>query len=164
MTQNITLVTVCEQSKTRPSWCSYAEGPTGGGGFSYYIYAGTHYTLPSFTCQAGSVTITVTDGASDGDVYEVALDGTRIFQTGAVTYPSGGLSTGTWTGTVTEGTHTVDVWDIILSYIGYDSPFGTAGFPVQGDMDPAGLYIYITCPDAPAEGGAIKRRHVKIHA
>lgn len=163
MSQSISTLVVCEYGQPRPSWATYTEGPFGGGGsvggvFSPY----TVYRLTPFTCQAGSVTIDVSDIASDGDVYEVALDGVRLFQTSTQTYPSGSGSTGTWTGTVTEGTHYIEVWDILLSYIGYDSPFGNVGFPVDISMSPAGVFLQITCPDAPT--GAIKRRHVKIHA
>jgi hypothetical protein len=84
--------------------------------------------------QFGVLTVTATDLAAPGDVFEVFANGVSLGITSPVSAdPAGPNSTGTFTTQVSPGAVTIDAWDVIMSYV---DPNGFTTSPYGGQLDP----------------------------
>ena len=117
---------------------SYCTGPLGDVG-------GTEGgALSVVTTSAGTLTVDVQDCCLVGDIYGVGVNGTALGLSSIVSLGGPLNSTGSFSIAVGAGTQFVTFDDALLSYIGYDDPWG--GGTVPDVYSPAGYYeqIYIT--------------------
>lgn len=85
--------------------------------------------------------ITISDCCLIGDVYQLILDGLAKGITPPEPIGGSTLSVGDFYVTVAGGAHSLNVWDIVLSYLGFASPYG--GGIVGTEYSPAGLEIRV---------------------
>ena len=85
---------------------------------------GNTYLLTFTLSNPATVQFAVEDFVLTGDFYDLILNGTEIMETSHV--PAGGssFSQGTVTENLGAGSYSVAIWDVLLSYIGFSSPFG----------------------------------------
>ena len=75
---------------------------------------------------AGTLHLTIQDCCLVGDVYQAFVDGLTVGYTSVVQLGGSPNSSGTFDIPITAGSHTFDVADILLQYIGFAPPFGSA--------------------------------------
>jgi hypothetical protein len=126
-----------ETSTPKPAGTTYPVGPAGGGGLDGGAIGFS--TIGPYSPV--TLHITVSDLFAVGDVFEAILDGLSVGITSAVPMFSSTHSTGDFYVTVAGGAHSLDVWDIVLSYLGFASPFG--GGMVPFNFTPAQFEIRV---------------------
>ena len=91
---------------------------------------------------AGILHITIDDCCRIGDVYQAFVDGLTVGFTSVVQLGGPSLSSGIFDIPITAGSHSFDVADILLQYIGFAPPFGSADGSevVEFDLQSRRLY------------------------
>jgi hypothetical protein len=100
----------------------------------------------SFTAPfAGTLVMTVqpTVEVFAGDVYQAFVDGTSLGFTTPVPLFGTAFSTGTFTTGVSAGPNTFNINDQILSYIGFQAPYGPPATTVPAGFSPNSVTIVL---------------------
>jgi hypothetical protein len=102
----------------------------------------------SFTAPfTGTLLMTVepTVEFAAGDVYQAFVDGTSLGFTPAVplAVPGTNFSTGTFTTAVSAGPNTFNINDQLLSYIGFQAPYGPPATTVPASFSPTSVTVIL---------------------
>ena len=123
-------------------------GPGGYGGGT--IEGDTLVTAPF----GGTLTISVQDLSTPGNVFEIVLDGTSLGTTAAVAAGGAVNSSGVFSAAVAAGDHDVGLWDFILTYLGGVSPDGGTVGNAFASPQPVQLTITEVPTTVPEPGSA----------
>jgi hypothetical protein len=110
---------------------------------------------------AGTLVMTVqpTVDFAAGDVYQAFVDGTSLGLTSAVpvAVPGTMFTSGTFTTSVPAGVNNFDINDQILSYLGFQGPYGPPNTTVPFSFSPNGVTVTLAeeLPSAVPEPGAL---------
>ncbi len=84
-----------------------------------------------------------------GDVYQAFIDGNSVGITTPVPLFGSNFSAGTFTTPISAGTHNFDINDQLLSYIGFQAPYGPPATTVPPGFSPSSVTVTLTELPAP---------------
>ncbi len=79
-----------------------------------------------------------------GDVYQVFVDGNSVGVTTPVPLFGSNFSAGTFTMPISAGTHNFNINDQLLSYIGFQAPYGPPATTVPAGFSPNSVAVTLT--------------------